>query len=421
MSGAKIVVIDGSALEGGGQVLRVSLALSAVLEKPVRVCDIRGKRPKPGLGYQHAAALRLVSSLSPSSIVEGNAVGSKEIYFDPCGGGGSPRTRSSVIEEDVGSAGSCTLVLQAALPSLLCGGIARSSATAWSAIVLKGGTDVPFSPPWTWTERVFLPLLERFAGIQCIETSSKEYDFRLVRRGYAPEGGGEIILSHFAREAMRQGTRWHPIRIETQGKIARVNAVVFGTPSVGLSNFEQEVRRRFDEVIRKDDSSAFSFFASDATVECEFDFDDTTSTPTNTKEKTNKNTRRRRPGGVVVTFETDTGCVLGSSRLISLSNVQDVKKAVRYAVDDLESDYRAGACVDRHAQDQLIVFMALATTEEGGEYGRSSTIVTTKPTLHTITAISVAERFTGCRFEIVNEIEGDREEGAWRISCFPNS
>src|SRR6058998_3860579 len=101
----KMIDIDGSFGEGGGQILRTSVALATVLGKNIRVFNIRGGRPQPGIRAQHLTGLKAVSALCDASM-DGANVGSSELFYRPSG------LRSGRFRFDVGTAGSITLVLQ---------------------------------------------------------------------------------------------------------------------------------------------------------------------------------------------------------------------------------------------------------------------------------------------------------------------
>jgi RNA 3'-terminal phosphate cyclase (ATP) len=57
---AEFIEIDGSKGEGGGQIFRLSIGLSAVTGQPVLNHSVRANRPKPGLALQHLACVRAV-------------------------------------------------------------------------------------------------------------------------------------------------------------------------------------------------------------------------------------------------------------------------------------------------------------------------------------------------------------------------
>ncbi|MFM2094255.1 MAG: hypothetical protein RIS70_1379, partial [Planctomycetota bacterium] len=141
------IEIDGGQGEGGGQIVRSSLALSIVTGRPVRIARIRAGRAKPGLQRQHLAAVRAAMAVGGATM-EGDELGSACLMFEP-----RPVTGGD-FHFVIDTAGSSTLVLQTVLPALL---IAENP----SNLVLEGGTHNPWAPPFEFLQRVFVPLLQR--------------------------------------------------------------------------------------------------------------------------------------------------------------------------------------------------------------------------------------------------------------------
>jgi RNA 3'-terminal phosphate cyclase (ATP) len=166
-----MLTIDGSQGEGGGQILRTSLALSIVTGRPVRIERIRAGRRKPGLRQQHLTAVRAAAAVSGGE-VEGQEVGSQTLSFHP----GSARPGEHRFE--IGTAGSTTLVLQTVLPALL-------AAPGPSRLMLEGGTHNPMAPPFDFLQRAFLPLVSR---------TGPRLEATLARPGFYPRGGGRVEL-----------------------------------------------------------------------------------------------------------------------------------------------------------------------------------------------------------------------------------
>lgn len=163
-----MITLDGDACEGGGQILRVALALSAALGKPFRILDIRRRRPKPGLKPQHLAGVRVLAR-NTCAEVEGDEVGSRHLRFEP-----GP-LRGGLWRAEIGTAGSLTLLLQALLlPALFAPGQVR--------LELVGGTDVRWSPPADALSSRILPYWNRLGRVR----------ERVAQRGYHPPGGGRI-------------------------------------------------------------------------------------------------------------------------------------------------------------------------------------------------------------------------------------
>ncbi|HVH16365.1 MAG TPA: RNA 3'-terminal phosphate cyclase [Candidatus Angelobacter sp.] len=172
MSSRKMIEIDGSVGEGGGQVLRTSLALAAVLGRKVRIFNIRAGRAEPGLKAQHLTSATAVTRICGAAS-EGLKIGSTEFTFSP------GRIRAGSFRFDVGTAGSITLVLQTLMPLL-------PFAPGPVELEITGGTDVKWSPPIDYVRLVTVPLLEKMNVHASIFVS---------RRGHFPKGGGIVRLS----------------------------------------------------------------------------------------------------------------------------------------------------------------------------------------------------------------------------------
>ena len=163
-----MISIDGAFGEGGGQVLRTSLALSLVTGTPFRIDRIRAGRPKPGLLRQHLTAVQAAMAVGKAQ-VEGATIGSQTLTFVP------NQVTPGAYSFSVGTAGSTTLVLQTVLPALVL-------APAPSTVTLEGGTHNPFAPPFDFLLHTFLPLLRRMGpGVAAV----------LDRPGFYPAGGGK--------------------------------------------------------------------------------------------------------------------------------------------------------------------------------------------------------------------------------------
>lgn len=183
-----MVCLDGSYGEGGGQLVRTSLSLAALLGEAVSITDIRAGRPKPGLRPQHLLAVKALAHLSRGEVA-GAVLGSRELTFKPRTIQGG--TYFFDVAEHTGSAGAVTLVAQALLPPLLA---ARQAST----LTLRGGTHVPWSPPAHYLIKVFLPALQELGG---------RASLALNRWGWYPRGGGEVRLT--VEPAGRlAGARW---------------------------------------------------------------------------------------------------------------------------------------------------------------------------------------------------------------------
>jgi RNA 3'-terminal phosphate cyclase (ATP) len=214
-----MIKIDGSEGEGGGQVVRNSVALSLITGQPFTIHNVRGKRSKPGLMRQHVTAVEAACVIGAAE-TSGLAVGSTELTFRP----------GTVTPGDyhfaVGTAGSTGLVLQTVLmPLILADGPSR--------LVLEGGTHNMLAPPFDFIERCFVPIINRMGPTVTA---------KLVRHGFYPRGGGRIEVDIVPSPLRRIDG------LDRGALVSRsVNALVAGLPGEIAAREIKEARKRLPD------------------------------------------------------------------------------------------------------------------------------------------------------------------------------
>lgn len=207
--------IDGSYGEGGGQILRTSLSLAAITGQPIRIDRIRAKREKPGLAIQHLTGVRAAATLCQAEIT-GDHVGSTQLEFIPRHSVQAGQYSFDVAQTaGTGSAGAVTLILQTILLPL-------ALTLGESSVTLKGGTFIPWSPPASYIEQVYLPVLQQM-GVQAT--------VNLAAWGWYPRGGGELNLQ-VKGNGMGAGSL-QPIHLLERGTLHQIKglAIVTELPS----------------------------------------------------------------------------------------------------------------------------------------------------------------------------------------------
>ena len=171
MSNRETVFMDGSMGEGGGQILRTSLALSCITGRSLHIENIRASRPKPGLAEQHLACVRAACQIC-NGRCQGATLGSKVLDFEP------GVVRAGQFSFEVASAGSASLVAQTVLPALF-------FTSQPCTVKVSGGTHNPLAPPFDFLEESFFPALAS-AGFMA--------ECKLIKHGFYPAGGGKMIF-----------------------------------------------------------------------------------------------------------------------------------------------------------------------------------------------------------------------------------
>jgi len=211
-----MIAIDGSEGEGGGQILRTSLALSLVTGQPFRMERIRARRQKPGLLRQHLTAVEAARTVGCAEVI-GATLSSQVLEFRP-----GPVTPGN-YRFAVGTAGSATLVLQTVLPSLL-------TASGPSTLTLEGGTHNPLAPSFDFLAKCFMPLIHRMGPMVELE---------LKRPGFFPAGGGQF------HARVQPATKLFPIDLFERGSIRSRHARIW------TSKLPEHVAERELAVVRE--------------------------------------------------------------------------------------------------------------------------------------------------------------------------
>jgi RNA 3'-phosphate cyclase len=294
-----VIELEGSHGEGGGQLARMAVALSALTGKPLRLANVRAKRARPGLAPQHLAAVRAVAALCDARC-EGLEPRATSFTFEP-----RSRPSGGDLRVDVGTAGSVTLVLQALLPILL-------AARGPSHVMVTGGTDVRQAPPWDYFCEVLLRLLGRMGS--CVRAS-------VVRCGYYPRGGGEVAL-------------------EVQPRAPRLLVL---QKQAGLWNIagEAHVANLPLSIAERMRSSALAAVGNARVRVRALARDEATGT-----------------GGAITLWAESKAGLLGASRVAERGvRAETLGAAVGR---ELAADLASGVTLDVHAADQILVYMAMA-------------------------------------------------------------
>ena len=296
------IEIDGSYGEGGGQILRTALALSAILKRPFTNHHIRSKRKNPGLQAQHLEAVEALARISEAQ-TEGVKFGSQKITFIP------QKILPGDYQFEVKTAGSVLLLLQAVF-------IPLCMAQGTSRLTLAGGTHVPWSPPFHYLSEVLLPTL-KWMGVSS--------EAAIEKWGFYPRGGGKIELKINPVQELK------PISLVDRGHLKKIRGLS------AISNLPRHVAERQKE-------QAIKKIQRDLKIDAEINI--LYDVPSN------------GPGSFLFLLAEYEKTFAGFSSLGSRG--KPAEEVADESVDSLKDYIESDGCIDPHLADQLVPFMALA-------------------------------------------------------------
>lgn len=299
------IEIDGSHGEGGGQSIRTALSLSALLQEPFRIANIRASRPNPGLSHQHLTGVRAVAQICNAKI-KGDFLGSSALEFVP------QRASGGKFSFDCGTAGSTALILQTILPVLFFAG-------SESTVSLRGGTENKWAPTGLDLRNCFCPLLSKL-GLKA--------SVKIEKFGFYPAGGGEIAAS------VSPAQKVSSISLLQRGKIVSIKGISLVSSRLPVSVAERQKTRALKQLSEMSlPKSKVDLLRVDSLS----------------------------PGSELYLLAEFENTFAGFSALGEKGKPSE--KVAGEALHELKKFLESNATVDLHLSDQLLLYLALAHGE----------------------------------------------------------
>jgi RNA 3'-phosphate cyclase len=340
----KILDIDGSFGEGGGAILRIGAGYSVLLERPIRIKNIRANRPKPGLRLQHLMGLKTLAELTNSDLSECQ-VGSKQISLYP------KRSIRSHIEVNIATAGNIGLLLQPI--QIACLGFKKPEKI--EIIITGGGTFGKWAPSLNYLQQVTYNIFRNHGF---------KIDIEIKKHGFYPKGGAIVRSTIYPPK-----TKIKPLNLTELGNISLIQGEIICTNHL--------INKKVCERIEK---SATLQIEKHLGLDVKID---------------HKYVQSLSPGvGLSLWAYSDTNALISSGTILGEKNITSENLGI-IAADKLIKYIKNNIPVDNYLSDQLIPFI--------GFIQEASRIKVLELTNHTKTNLELVKLFLQRNYQVKNE------------------
>jgi RNA 3'-phosphate cyclase len=356
-----MIKLDGSYLEGGGQIIRTALALSSLTTTPFSIYDIRKGREDAGLKNQHLYAIRTLKTQCDAS-VEGDELKSTNLTYVPrCIKGGQ-------INVEIGTAGSITLVLQAILMPLM-------FADKNSTITLNGGTDTRWSQPIDYFSEVIAPQLRKYC---------RELTIKTIKRGYYPKGQGNVVVEVKPLYKLKDFASFGELEKKIESEVPKINLMEQGklVQIKGVSHASIDLKTK-NVADRQAESAKMLLKKYNVSIDIRVEYNKTESTGSGITlwalfSKSDE-------------IDLKNPVILGADSLGELGKTSE--KVGEEAARNLITEIESGTAVDVHLADNLAPWLIF-----GGQFYAKNI------SLHTTTNIWAVNQFFKDKLELKDNI-----------------